>query len=83
MEPPHEKTKGPVVWQPRFGIRGIFLVTLVVCVMAAGGYYLGQALRGGRPFQLVFILFTLASPLLVLVLVSVVRALLQRTRRRR
>jgi hypothetical protein len=60
----------------------VLLLVLVVGVMAAGGNYLVQALRGGRPFQLVFILFTLAAPLLVMVIVSVLVAVFHRQRKR-
>lgn len=68
-------------WQPRFGIRGLLLLMVVVSVMAASGNYLVQALRGGRSFQLAFILFTLSAPMLVLVAVSLLRAILGRGRR--
>jgi hypothetical protein len=64
----------PNPWQPRFGTRAMLLLMLVSSVMAAGGYYLVQALKGGRQFQLVFILFTLASPLLIMVIVSLAYA---------
>jgi len=69
-------------WQPRFGIRGLLLLMVVVSVMAAGGNYFVQALHGGRSFQLAFILFTLSSPMLVLVAVSILRSLLNRRRKR-
>ena len=70
-------------WQPRFGILGLLLLMLVVSVMAAGGYYFVQTLRGSRSYQLAFILFTIASPLLLLVVVSVAVAISRRTNRRR
>lgn len=54
----------------------MLLLMLVVSVMATAGYYLALALRGGRPFQLAFVLFTLAAPLVVMVVVSIVRAIL-------
>jgi hypothetical protein len=76
---PSDKDPGGTrAWQPRFGIRGVLLLVLVVCVMAAGGNYLVLALRGGRSFQLAFILFTLSAPLLVLVAVSVAYAVFRR-----
>lgn len=67
--PPPERPRAP--WQPRFGILGLLLLTLVASVMASGGYYLVRMLRGGRSEQLAFVLFTVASPLLLLVMVSV------------
>jgi hypothetical protein len=56
---------------------------LVVSVMAAGGNYLVQMLRGGRSNQLAFVLFTIAAPLLLLVMVSVLMAILRRSDRRK
>ncbi len=70
-------------WQPRFGILGLLLLMLVASVMASGGYYFVQMLRGGRSHQLAFILFTVASPVLLLVLVSVLLAVLKRSNRPR
>lgn len=82
-QPSPNEPDAPAAWQPRFGIRGMLLLMLVVSVMAAGGYYLAQALRGSRPYQFAFILFTLASPLLVMVFVSLTRAILDRPSRPR
>lgn len=70
----------PQPWHPRFGMRGVLLLMLVVSVMAAAGNYLVRSMQGGRSFQLSFILFTLAAPLLVLVAVSVLHAVLHRRR---
>lgn len=59
---------------PRFGIFGMFLAISVVCVMSAGGFYLMQGLReGGRQAQFIFILFTLAAPMLVAMVASILR----------
>lgn len=60
-------------WRPRFGIGGLLLVTFVFSVMGSAGYYFVQAIRGGRSAQFGFILFTLASPLLLVVLVSLLK----------
>ena len=71
----------PKPWQPRFGIGALLLVMLVFCVLAAGAGYLVQGLRSdagvgsGRPAVMVFLLFTLAGPMLLMVVVSIVRAL--------
>jgi hypothetical protein len=65
----------PPPFQPRFSIRSVLLLMVVVGVMASGGNYLVRALQGGRTFQLAFVLFTLAAPLLVLVAVSLLHAL--------
>ena len=78
MPPPRRNPKVPAAWQPRFGIRGMLLTMIVVSVMGTGGYYLMMSFQGGRAFQLAFILFTIAAPLLVMVAVSIIRALLDR-----
>jgi hypothetical protein len=70
-------------WQPRFSIRALLLLMLVASGMSSAGYYFVQMLRGGRNHQLAFILFTVASPLLLLVGASIAVALLRRSGRRR
>jgi hypothetical protein len=66
-------SRGP--WQPRFSIGSLLLTMLVFAVMASAGGYLVRALReGDRWYQLVFLLITLAAPLLLMVLVSLTRA---------
>lgn len=77
------KRNVPRPWQPRFGLGAMLLAMLVCSVMAAAGYYFVQSLRGGRQFQLVFILFTLASPLLLAVLISIARSVFVWRERRR
>ena len=67
----------PRPWQPRFGLGGLFLVTLVFSVMAAAGSYFVRSVAAGRQSQLSFILFTLATPALIVVLVSVTFSLLK------
>lgn len=55
----------------RFGLRALLLIMLVCSIAAAGGSYLMQALRGGtRGAQLVFLLFSLAGPVVLLLLLS-------------
>jgi len=76
MSEPGEKLDVPRPWQPKFGMAGLLMVMFVCSVMATGGYYFMQYLRGGRESQLAFILFTLASPMVLLVMVSVMRAVM-------
>ena len=52
------------------------LVMLVFCVMAAALHYLVRALYSGASLTAVFIIFTLAAPALLLVVVSVGRKLM-------
>ncbi|MCL4205729.1 MAG: hypothetical protein MUF25_25665 [Pirellulaceae bacterium] len=72
----------PEPWQPRFSIATMLLTMLVFAVMASAGGYLVRALReGDRRYQLIFILMTLAAPMLLMVVVSLVRALVAFRRR--
>lgn len=79
----------PKPWQPRFGIGAMLLVMLVFCVLATGVGYLVRGLQNnsgvgsGRPMLLIFLLFTLAGPMLLMVVVSIVRALTGPGARRR
>ena len=73
----------PRPWRPRYGIGGLLLAMLVFSVMAAAGSYMVRSLREeGRSAHLAFILFTLASPMLLLVVVSVVRQIIAWLNRR-
>jgi len=72
--------KVPRPWQPRFGIGTLLLLMLVVSVVATAASYFVRALHGGRQFQLAFILFTLAAPLLLVVIVSFVQTCFRRRR---
>ena len=56
----------------------MLLVMLVCSVMAAAGSYFFRSLGEGRELQLWFILFTLAAPALLVVLVSLVLQLSSR-----
>lgn len=63
----------PRPWQPRFTILGMMLTTLVVAVAAAGVGYLVRNQGEGRFGHLLFLLITLASPLVVVIVVSIAR----------
>lgn len=71
----HREVSRP--WQPRFSITAMLLIMLVVSVLAAGASYLVRSNHSDRASQLAFILFTLAAPLLLVVLVSLGRAILR------
>lgn len=63
----------------RFGLGPIFLITVLVCVMAASGYYLvnadwkleGADVETNAPLPLLFVLFTLSVPCLLVVVISI------------
>ena len=63
----------PVVWQPRFGIGSLLLVMFIFSAMGSATFYLARGLEGSRGFQLAFILFTLAAPVMLVVVVSLLR----------
>jgi hypothetical protein len=68
------KPNVPEPWRPRFGIGALLLVMLVFSVTGASAYYLVQSLgERDRSAHLTFILFTLAAPILLLVVVSFIR----------
>jgi Na+/melibiose symporter-like transporter len=73
-----EPQMAPRPWQPRFGIGTMLLIMLIVSVMGAAASYFVRAMQGGRAAQLAFILFTLAAPLLLVVLVSIAQSLFKR-----
>ncbi len=56
----------------------MLLMMLIVSVVGAAASYYVRAMQGGRPAQLAFILFTLAAPLLLVVLVSLAHSLFHR-----
>jgi hypothetical protein len=68
----------PRPWQPRFSIFTLLMLMLVCSVMAAAGSYLVRSLNQvGRSAHLVFILFTLSAPMLLMVAVSILRQVLR------
>ena len=62
-----------VIWQPRFGTGSLLLVMFIFSAMGSATFYLARGLEGSHAFQLAFILFTLASPVLLVVVVSLLR----------
>ena len=70
--------ESPRPWQPRFGIGTMLLIMLIVSVVGAAASYFVRAMQGGRSAQLAFILFTIAAPLLLVVVVSIAQSLFRR-----
>jgi len=86
MSSPDERfhSEVPEPWRPRFTISTLLMVMSVFCVMAAAGSYLVRSLSGNRGAGvLIFILFTLAAPMLLMVIISLLRYLVMWTKRRR
>jgi len=67
-------------WQPRFSIAGMMLVTLLFGVAMAGVSYLvrygGNVAKIGNIGTMIFLLITLAGPLIVVIFVSLGRAVM-------
>ncbi|MBC8868560.1 MAG: hypothetical protein H8E44_04045 [Planctomycetes bacterium] len=64
----------PEPWRPRFGVGALLMVMLVCSVTGAAGFYLVRSLEEkDRTAHLTFILFTLAAPILLMVVVSAIR----------
>ena len=72
----------PAPWQPRYGLTFMLLVMLTMSIMASSGYYLVQALYGDKGDKMMFIMFTLVSPVVSVVVVSGGYGLLQLFSRR-
>ena len=71
MHPPVKPGSGSrPPWLPRFGLAELMLAMLIFSVMGAAGSYLMRAIiRGTTSGRAVFVIFTLAAPIaLVLVL---------------
>lgn len=60
----------PRPWQPRFRTPFMLLIMLTMSIMAASGFYLNQALQGGIDSKMMFIMFTLTSPVISVVALS-------------
>jgi hypothetical protein len=70
-------------WQPRYGLAGMLMLMLIFCIMAAAAYYLVRAVQGGTSFRTVSVIMITAAPALLVVLLSLLRAVFEWTRRSR
>jgi hypothetical protein len=60
--------------RPQFSIGGLLMLMVVCSVMAAAGSYLVRSLqRPGGSSRLVFVLFTLVAPIVLMIAVSLIR----------
>ena len=67
----------------QFGVAGLFLVMVVCSVMAAAGYYFVRSLhKSGGANRLIFILFTLVAPIVLMIVISLIRSITVWFRRR-
>jgi hypothetical protein len=53
----------------------MLLLMLIFCIMAAAAYYLVRAVRGGVSFRTISIIMAMAAPPLLMILLSLLRAL--------
>lgn len=63
---------GPVSQRPQFSILGMFVVMLTCSVTFSGAYYLVRADGEDTTTTLIALLFMLASPMILVVIVSLV-----------
>ena len=69
-DPSPEEVHVPRPWQPRYRTPFMLLVMLTMSIMAASGYYLNQAIQGGVNSKMMFVMFTLTSPVISVVVLS-------------
>ena len=70
MFAPAPRATPPQSGRPQFSLLGMLVVTVVLSVAAAPAYYLMRAAQGEPGAQLAGILLAVASPLLLIVVVS-------------
>ncbi|QDU25572.1 hypothetical protein ETAA8_06410 [Anatilimnocola aggregata] len=75
---PPAPAPGPVRRLPQFNLLGLMVVTLICSVASSGIYYLVRAEANEAGMRLTALLFILAGPMLLLVIVSLLVALLKR-----
>lgn len=63
-------------WRPRFGIGGLLLVTIVFAVMGAATRQFVLAVQRGSSPRAVFVIFTLAAPMIVVAAIGSIHRLL-------
>ena len=68
-------------WQPRFGLATLLIVMLICCIMAATAYYFVRAVRGGTGLHTMSVTIAMAAPVLLVVLFSLLKALIDWIRR--
>jgi hypothetical protein len=68
---PQPSAKPP--WLPRFGLAELMLSMLIFCVMGAAGSYLMRVREGNG--RAVFVIFTLAAPIALVLVLSTYRGL--------
>ena len=67
---------------PRFGIFTLMLLMVVFCVMGSAGFYLMRSVQNGTSPRAVFVMFTLAAPGVLVIVMSMSRILLRWLARR-
>lgn len=82
VQPTEDNSTTPPSRGPSFTFTALLVITMVASVMAAAGYYLARGIESGRQQQFAFILFTLAAPVLLIVLISTLVRLLDWVKRR-
>ena len=69
-------------WQPQFTLSQMLRLMFLIGTGMAGGYYAQRAIRGETDSRLVFVLFSVSSPVFVLVAVSLFHSLTNSRKKR-
>ena len=80
MSDPSQQSSGMPPWLPRFGLAEMMLTMLIFCVMGAAGSYLMQVREGSG--RAIFVIFTLASPIALVLILSTYKGLRRWLQRR-
>jgi hypothetical protein len=80
---PSENGDGASNRRYHYGLGGLMLVVLVVCLTASLGYYAVEAVRQGSPLMPVILILVLVAPAVFLIAASLGRSVLAWLTRRR
>ena len=71
----HQPSQQPA--GPRFGLFTMMLLMAVFCVMGSAGFYLMRSIQKGTSPRAVFVIFTLAAPGVLVIVMSMSRILIR------
>ena len=78
LSPPSDSSPAAVpAAGPRFGLFTLMLLMVVFCVMGAAGFYLMRSIQNGTSPRAVFVMFTLAAPGVLVIVMSMSRIVLR------
>ncbi|MDG2380716.1 MAG: hypothetical protein P8N76_03505 [Pirellulaceae bacterium] len=72
-ESPFQPNPRKPLWQPRFGLGSMMLILLVAAMTAAIGRQLIQAVVSGTSSRVIFVMFVLVLPVILLIVMNLLR----------